>query len=213
MIHAKKTMPGFVDSLTESVKDYKDFLGLFGGVLPQKGRRRLYRSKLDPNNQGVSGSADQVTKQLSLRFSRLLPPTLEIDLLWHTHRLYPAHYWAYSREQADWVLEPQLTLGAKAGDVLLGYTKEQWKDRYSEDVKRGTSVDQWFTEYVPSAAKFASQDVMRTDLACTVNGRDAVRQRRTVRRMGRNDDISGGGGAGFSGGDGGCGGDGGGGGE
>lgn len=213
IVKAKRTIPGFADNLCEYVKDYEEFLGLFGGVLPKKGKYGTYKSKLDPKISTDSGSKSQAKNAQRLRFSRLMPPTLEIDLLWHTHRLFPAHYWIYSREQADWILEPQPTLGAEAGDVLLSHTKQQWQDRYTEELRRGTAVDQWFTEYVPRAAKHASYDVMRTDLVCTVLGRDAVKQRRVVRRTGRNEDISGGGGAGFGGGDGGCaGGDGGGGG-
>ncbi|RGP63225.1 hypothetical protein FLONG3_9980 [Fusarium longipes] len=209
MVHAKNTIPGFVDGLKEQVKEYQDFLGLFHGFLPKD----RYKSKLDPHRPTNTGSANQGTDKLRARFSHLLPPTLEIDLLWQTHLLYPAHYWACSYKLAGWILDPHFTPGAKAGDVLLGYTKERWKDKYSQYVERGTAVDQWFTEYVPRAAKFASQWMLRTDLNCAVNGRGATRQRRAVRRTGRNDDISGGGGGGdFSGGDGGCGGDGGGGG-
>ncbi|KPA35733.1 hypothetical protein FLAG1_11549 [Fusarium langsethiae] len=211
MVHAKNTLPGFGDNLTNHVKDYGHFISLVGHVVWRKGKHGLYKSKHDPNNRVVSRSDDQATKKhIVPRFSRLLPPTLQIDILWHTHRLYPGHYWAFCCEQASWLVEPERAL---VGDVLLEYTQKEWRDRYSEDMERGTSVAQWFTEYVPGAAKLASRDVKRTDLSCIVNGRNAVRQRRVLRRRGRNDDISGGGGAGFSGGDGGCGGGGGGGGE
>ncbi|KAK6721040.1 hypothetical protein SNK05_004132 [Fusarium graminearum] len=213
MVHVKNTLPEFVNTLNEHVRDYKNYMGLVGHVLWKKGKCGRYESKLDPNNQPMSRSGcHSTTKHVGPRFTKLLPPTLQIDFLWHTHRLYPAHYWAFCCEQANWVVEPDPTPGAGAGDVLLKYTKEEWKDRYLECTERGTSVDQWFTEYVPCAAKLAPPDIGRTNLSSIVNGVNAVRQRRVIRRTGRNDDISGGGGAGFSGGDGGCGGDGGGGG-
>ncbi|CAG7561951.1 unnamed protein product [Fusarium equiseti] len=164
MVQAKNTIPGFIDSLSEHVKDYKDFLGLFGGVLPTNGRYGLYQSKHDPKVPGDHRSGSEAGKRPKLRFSRLMPPTLEIDLLWHTHRLFPAHYWIYSNEEADWLLEPQVTSGPEAGKTLLGYTQEQWRDRYSRELSGGTPVAQWFAEYIPCAAKFASRDVERTDL-------------------------------------------------
>ena len=193
MVHAKESIPGFMENLSEHVNDYKDFLGLFGGVLPNNGRYGRYQSKHDPKGAGEHGSGAQAEKHLKLRFSRLVPPTLEIDLLWHTHRLFPAHYWIYSNEEADWLLEPQVILGPEAGKTLLGYTKEQWKDRHIRELRKGAPMDQWFSEYVPCAAKFASREVMRADLACVIEGRDAFRQRYKAPKTGRNDDISGGG--------------------
>ncbi|RFN48516.1 hypothetical protein FIE12Z_7262 [Fusarium flagelliforme] len=164
MVQAKNAIPGFAETLSEHVNDYKDFLGLFAGVLPSNGRYGLYQSKHDPKHPGEHVSGAQAENRPKLRFPRLVPPTLEIDLLWHTHRLFPAHYWIYSNEEADWLLEAQVTLGPEAGKTLLGYTQEQWRDRYSRELRGGTPVDKWFTEYVPCAAKFASRDVMRTDL-------------------------------------------------
>ncbi|CEI67795.1 hypothetical protein FVEN_g9600 [Fusarium venenatum] len=212
IVHVKSMLPGFGNSLTEHMNDYKDYMDLICHVLWRKGKHGRYKSKLDPNNQAGSRSENEPTKkQVEPRFIRLLPPTIQIDLLWQTHRLYPAHYWLFCCEHSEWVVEPDS--GARAGDVLLKYTKEEWKHGYSKDIERGTSVSEWFTEYVPCASKLAPPDVGRTNLSNIVNGVNAVRQRRVVRRTERNDDISGGGGAGFSGGDGGCGGDGGGGGE
>ncbi|KAF4975027.1 hypothetical protein FZEAL_8134, partial [Fusarium zealandicum] len=166
MTHAKNTVPGFVESLTDQVTDYEDFLTLFSGVLPKNGRYGFYKSKLDPQTPPVHPKTPvQTGKRVGLKISRLLPPTLEIDLLWHTHRLFPACYWVWSDNKADWVLEMQTTSGAGAGNILLGYTKEQWRTATGAELIKGTPVDHWFTEYVPAAAKHASQGVMRTDLA------------------------------------------------
>ncbi|EXK79367.1 hypothetical protein FOQG_16020 [Fusarium oxysporum f. sp. raphani 54005] len=210
ILQVKNSVPGFVENLKNSVVDYEDFLGLLGSVLPKSDRDGSYKSKLDPKTANAS-------RHPSSRPSRILPPTLEIDLLWKTHRLFPASYWVWSTEKADWVLDREHTANTQAMSILLQHTRQIWKSKYTSELERGVSVEETLTEYVPDSVKHAPANVERTDLKTLLLGRDAWKQRRVIRR-GRGDDISGGGGAGDYGGSGGCdggggGGDGGGGGE
>lgn len=210
MMHVKNSIPGFTQGLNASLTDYEQFLELFSGVLPKHGRVGLYSSKLDPKAAGKDGmnqSLGNSKGRPTLRFNRLLPPTLEIDLLWQTHRLFPAKYWIWSSNKADWVIEMQPIETAASGNVLLEYTKELWKERTGVECPETTnSVDQWFTEYVPAAAKHASKDAEKADITTLILGHNATRQRRKPWKRGGGADMTGGGGAGDYGGGGGDGG-------
>ncbi|KAF4450524.1 hypothetical protein F53441_6379 [Fusarium austroafricanum] len=200
--NAKNSISRFIDNLTNSVDDYEHFLGLLEGKLPKNSGYGTYKSKYKSKLDSKPDASAQISGSPDPRLTRLLPPTLEIDLLWHTHRLYPATYWAWSFEKADWLLESERLPNTQAATLRLEHTKEAYS-KCSVTLGKGTAIEQWFIEYVPSIMKHAAHNVMRTDLPCVLSGRGANRHRRVPRKGGRIDprnDATGGGGAGDYGG-------------
>ncbi|KAM0276792.1 hypothetical protein ACHAQH_006381 [Verticillium albo-atrum] len=208
LIQARDTIPRFTDGLTEAVEDYKNFMLIFRNGIARF-KKGHFVSKFDPKMVGEK-PASEPTGASQSRFDRLMPPTLEIDLLWRTHRLFPGQYWEFSLIRALWVAEPERTLNADSARVLLAETRQEWKKNAWVECPRKNAVGEWFESYLPDTARPARRGVAREPLEVLLDGRNEVAPSAHKYRVeGYN---PGGGGGGASGDSSGCGGDGGGGG-
>lgn len=204
-----RTQPGFVQGLEAAVQDYESFISLFHGNMV---RRRQYISRWD----SMARPPDSSQTAPGGRFVTLVPPTLEVDLLWHTHRMFPAKYWLWSSAQAGWLVEYQTLDGVAAAGRALEKTRSEWQRRLGSMCPENNGLGEWLEEYVPDAARFAPEDCETTNLRLIILGLRAWKGRRynPYRDRDNNSTTTGGGGAGGAGpvGDGCGGGDGGGGG-
>jgi uncharacterized membrane protein YgcG len=203
------TQPLFVQGIEDAIEDYASFIGLFHGNMV---RRLQYISKFHPKLPLPKSS----TTAPGSRFIALAPPTLEVDLLWHTHRMFPSKYWIWSSYQAGWLIEHQ-TMNNGAAAYALSKTKQEWERRLGTSCPTKNDLRQWLDRYVPDAARYAREDCEPGDLALMMFGYHPFKGRKynPYRDKWDSSGTTGGGGSGGGGAvssDGGCGGDGGGGG-
>ncbi|KAH6693458.1 hypothetical protein F5X68DRAFT_199163 [Plectosphaerella plurivora] len=197
------TQPLFVQGIEDAIDDYTSFIGLFHGNMV---RRLQYISKFDPKPPVPKSS----TTAPGSRFIALAPPTLEVDLLWHTHRMFPAKYWLWSSGQAGWLVEHQVQT-KDAAAYALKRTRQEWERRLKASCPGRNSLHQWLHDYVPDAARYAAEDCETTDLKHIILGHHAWRNRKynPYRDTWDSSGTTGGGGSGDGGGSsggGGCGG-------
>ncbi|KAF5521330.1 hypothetical protein CGCA056_v007225 [Colletotrichum aenigma] len=110
--------------LTASLGDYERFTKLHG--IPPTMKKAPYKDiwKLDMDALPVRGAI-----MSEPRNREFVPPNLMVDLLWHTHRLYPASYWVWSFTTAGRLIDYEPMASAEAAKRTLGETDLEWKKR------------------------------------------------------------------------------------
>ncbi|KAK7427623.1 hypothetical protein QQZ08_005898 [Neonectria magnoliae] len=216
LVQTKSSKPAFVEGLPGAIADYENFIGLFHGKLP-KARAAQYVSRLDPKMIQEHSQAAPILgtgpSPVPGRYVRIVPPTLEVDLLWHTHRLFPGKYWVWTSIRAGWVIDVQVTVNAGAAEYAIRKTKEEWKMKYTTECPTINGIGEWLPQYVPETATFAPEDAEKGEVTRVVKGLYPFKGRRVPLNFKRSyGDPGGGGGSGDGGGSGSGGGDGGGGG-
>ncbi|KAF4460242.1 hypothetical protein FALBO_12979 [Fusarium albosuccineum] len=206
--HIANSNPGFTQSLASATNDYESFIRFFHGIRRRSKTVGQYASRLDPKVKAQYRIEEAVKDPSELRECRILrylPPTLEVDLLWHTHRLFPGKYWVWTGVLADWILDTVPIANVNAATVLMGHTRNEWKKVVGSECPASHALDEWFSEYIPDAATFAPDDAEKEHYHNIILGHNAARKRRQVRRNRSGADASnaGGGGAGDYGGAGG----------
>lgn len=139
----------FVRSLREATHDYERFIKL---------RERPPLKRTSPYYIGEVGMdtiypfpRDHTI--LDTIEPEYVPPTLAIDLLWHTHRLFPASYWVWSFTVAKRLVEfnPRPLVTSYSG--LLRKTRLEWEKKYGDDCPTQLSMgDAGLDDYSPDAA-------------------------------------------------------------
>ncbi|KAF4920546.1 hypothetical protein CGCVW01_v006822 [Colletotrichum viniferum] len=229
VLKARESDPDFASRqhLTASLGDYERFIKLHG--IPPTMKKAPYKDiwKLDMDALPVRGAI-----MSEPRNREFVPPNLTVDLLWHTHRLYPASYWVWSFTTAGRLIDYEPMASVEAAKRTLGETDLEWKKRNGIWYDEKHSLHQDDMEgYFPDAAIVPPGHPARAKVQWTLGGMNPVKERRVGTRgryyvfegldipfdggtwdFGGSGDGGGGGDGGSGGGDGGCGGDGGGGG-
>ncbi|KAL0932134.1 uncharacterized protein CTRU02_213087 [Colletotrichum truncatum] len=217
VIKARDSDPNFASkpNLEIGLSDYEKFIKLHGQPprLRQVPNTNVWR--VDMN--GLP-SPDKWSESRNREF---VPPTLLIDLLWHTHRLYPASYWTWSFNTAGRLIDYEHTSSAVTAKRFLEETDLEWKKRNGFPVETRHTMEEFRKEgylYIPDAAIVPPGYPARVPIDWTLGGTNPVKGRRRGYKgqyyvcEGIFITFDGGSGDGGGGGDGGCGGDGGGGG-
>jgi hypothetical protein len=211
VIEVNNGTPDFQTGLEKAVADYYQFMLLFRKPRSQAtGNFSKTMSRLGPLNLMVAGEGE----------INHVPPTLEIDIIWHTHRLFPGKYWRWSHTHV-WRLVDQEATSHQDGVRLLAETRFALGRGSMKPSAEPDSVNRGFDRYMPSSAKPVVFETGRDRISRVIEGRNPTGRRRLIARLhggcdgshGGYSGYSGGGdGGGYSGGDSGGGGDGGGGG-
>ncbi|CCF42050.1 hypothetical protein CH063_02744 [Colletotrichum higginsianum] len=216
-IHARDTQKDFDTIVGESVEDYERFIKLLARP-PDKPSAAsnlaldmdtLYR---DEERARYSGNREFV------------PPNLVVDLLWHTHRLYPASYWTWSFAVTRRLIDYEPSTSATAARRTLAETRLEWRKKYHEDCPEyATMDDAGMGDYIADAAVVPAGHSARVKAKWILGGLNPVKGRNRYTKgvycvydgiyVPFEGSACSGDGGGGGGGDGGCGGDGGGGGE
>ncbi|KAF6802291.1 hypothetical protein CSOJ01_11707 [Colletotrichum sojae] len=210
------------ENLDRERRHYEHFIGLLA---------KTPRKKTTPSGEKIDMDKLPSTRNDPAPSSReFVPPTLAVDLLWHTHRLYPASYWIWSFETAGRLIDYEPMATVEASKRALTETQLEWKRKYGEPCPTRYVFDggEVAEAYVPDAAVVPPGHPARAKALWVLGGMNPVRGRKRYYRGsyevfdgfyvtfdGGGGDGGGGGGGGDGGGgggDGGCGGDGGGGG-
>ncbi|KAK7458383.1 hypothetical protein Landi51_01206 [Colletotrichum acutatum] len=220
VIQAKEGDASFAASLGRSIGDYEQFIKLLGRPAAGTFTSRPVEYDMDTIFRSKSGTH-------LLRSHCIVPPTLAIDLLWHTHRLYPGSYWVWSFSVARRLIDYEHVTSAAAAQLFLHDTRNEWAKNYSKDCPKDPVMDNLGGDgYVPDAAAVQPGHPAKIKAKFVLGGTNPIRKRkrRTKGEYFVFDGVyvsfdsgdcgggDGGGGGGGGGGDGGCGGDGGGGG-
>lgn len=216
---AKAMSDSIIPCLPAAVRDYQRFIWLFDKEIQRL--KQLSRKTLDPmapsSAPNKNTSRSNTSTAAESKRLQLIPPTLEVSLLWHTHRLFPGAYWTWCVREVQQVIDGDLVPSTTALQEGLVETRRRWEQVFPGEWPLTTfPTEQWADMYRPDAAIIGpSSGVRYMSLDGIINGYTPWRKRkrpRVPRARGRGgDSVSGGGGGGSYGGDGGGGGGGGGG--
>ena len=158
LVQARDTQSDFLVNLQTADADYVQFMSLF--------RRK---------NMGTV----HVPIWEVLECVRLVPLTLEIDLLWHTHRLFPGCYWSWCVSEVGQLVDYDYLPSRDCAKERLEATKARW-DTVNMGVKRPIrgEVTDWMGVYIPDAAVLASDNTLKGTLESALKGRDPWRKGR-----------------------------------
>lgn len=173
LLQAKSSDSSFVYKLPDATLEYEYFITLFRG--------RLLESEADKHESQIDHKLlleynieiptfDNGPSPAPQRDISLLPPGLEVDLLWHTHRLFPAMYWLDTMIKAGWVLEFHPLHNTEAAKYSLERTKKEWQNRYKTQYLQGESCEDLLEQYIPYEAIFAPEDAQRGKMRKVING-------------------------------------------
>ncbi|OLN83336.1 hypothetical protein CCHL11_03102 [Colletotrichum chlorophyti] len=221
-IRARDAQPTFLVNLGVAVENYERFIRLL--ERPRRKASATARAGIEMDKlYYINPGGAQASTTSSPMNRDCVPPNLSIDVLWHTHRLFPANYWVWSFTVAGRLIDYEHSSSAAVSKRLLMQTRMEWKRKYGENYPiEGAMDDLGMEEYVPDAAAAPPGHPARSRAMYVLGGKNPVKGRKRYYK-GRYQVwdgvfilVDGGGGAGGDGGgggDGGCGGDGGGGGE
>lgn len=121
--------------------DYEAFITLLRRPIP----RVHGMSKFDPHAEGLRALNPD---------TKIVPPTLEVDLLWRTHRLYPGSYLSYCDARVG-----QLITSVPAGSAYL-FAQEMTRAAWDAMARlpwpqHGSAIDDYSDSYTPSVAALA----------------------------------------------------------
>lgn len=216
VIQARDSDASFATSLGHSTGDYERFIKLLGRPAEGTFTSRPVEYDMDTIFRSKSGTH-------LLRSRCIVPPTLAIDLLWHTHRLYPGSYWVWSFSVARRLIDYEHVTSAAAAGLFLKDTRIEWTKKYGTDCPKDLVMDGPGGEgYVPDAAAVPPGHPAKIKAKFVLGGTNPIRKRKRRTKgeyfvfdgvyVSFDSGDCGGGDGGGGGGDGGCGGDGGGGG-
>ena len=158
LAHARDARPDFLAGIKAADADYARFMSLF--------RRR-------------NGGTVDAPEWENLEAMRLVPPTLEIDLLWHTHRLFPGSYWRWCVAEVGQLVEHTCLPYRDYVKDRLEATKARWDSLGMADQKpdAANEVTDWMDMYIPGVAVLAQEDALKGTLEMALKGREPWKQR------------------------------------
>jgi hypothetical protein len=214
----RNSRPDFVSGLKLAINDYHSFMVL---LRPPK-----EPSGIDPENAVVSNpskGAHPHNQSGGDKPARLVPPTIEVDLLWHSHRLFPGSYWYWSCQNAWRLVECDGIVEKPDAAYHHKETLREWEAKYRRPLAGANTVTSLIGHYIPGLARPVTENAGRDKQIFVLSGKSPIRGRlsgpmKPVQFItgglpgggisggygGFGD--SGGGGGGCGGGDGGCGG-------
>ncbi|KZL72874.1 hypothetical protein CT0861_12918 [Colletotrichum tofieldiae] len=173
LVQARDTQKNFNTTVTESIGDYERFIKLLGRPAQGTFTSRPLEYDMDTIYREKPGTT-------ASRNREFVPPNMVIDLLWHTHRLYPANYWIWSFTVARRLIDYEPTASAITARRTLTETRLEWKKRYNEDCSEQFAMDEdGVEEYIPDAAVVPPGHPARVKAKFILGGVNPVRERRS----------------------------------
>ncbi|KAK4150448.1 hypothetical protein C8A00DRAFT_36946 [Chaetomidium leptoderma] len=130
--------------------------GLWDAPLRQMG----FVERILAETRAIGGVLNSTSQTRYLKFLALIKshpsttfvPTLDIDLVWHTHQLSPAAYDAYCRAHVGRAVNHDDTIAAPGRSTALDDTKRHWALDYSELFLGGTTTTNGPEQHLETAA-------------------------------------------------------------
>lgn len=207
---ARAMTDSIVPRLSPAVRDYRRFIDLFDKEIYEAKLRS--RKTLDPKAAAPSQKTSDLDDGLAAKKrSELIPPTLEVSLLWHTHRLFPGTYWSWCTREVGRLIDGDLTPSVEGLYAGLAETRRRWDKVFPGQWPESSfPTDQWAGMYRPDVAVVGPAEGVRFfSLEKVIKGYNPWRKRKAPpppRRSRAGDDSGGGGGGVYYSGDGGGGG-------
>lgn len=167
---ARETQPSFFGNPTATgvVGEYATFIALLRRPIP----RVHNMSRFDPKAERLPSVHPE---------ARLVPPTLEIDLLWRTHRLFPGNYWAFCDEQVGNLIDSEAA--GEGARLALEMTRAAWSALSPINwPSNGSPIENWEDTYIPDVAVLGPPADETTPLTCILTGLLPRRKRRHAPR-------------------------------
>lgn len=166
---ARETQPSFFGAPgSEVVSEYTAFLSL----LKRPIARVHGMSKFDPKAERLPSVNPE---------TRLVPPTLEVDLLWRTHRLFPGSYWAWCDEHIGQLIDSEA-----AGDgarLAMEMTRAAWSTLAQISwPEHGSPIEGWEDTYTPAVAVLGPPADESTPISSIITGLLPRRKRKHTPR-------------------------------
>lgn len=158
----------FVNGLSRAEADYANFMSLFRNV-------SVPASLV---NEDTTISPDRSPSKL-----HVAPPTLEVDLLWRTHRLHPGSYWPWCETHCLRVIDAAPSPSSEYVQSLLRATRDEWEEclpRRKFSVGRNP-MDEWLSVYTPETAVAVEPGNIRETSHSMLSGWLAYRRRQYPR--------------------------------
>ncbi|KAK0386847.1 hypothetical protein NLU13_5160 [Sarocladium strictum] len=167
---ARETQPSFFGNPTASgaVEQYTAFITLLRRPIP-----RVHNvSRFDPKAEYLPSVHPE---------TRLVPPTLEVDLLWRTHRLFPGNYWAFCDENVGNVIDSEAA--GEGARLAMEMTRAAWSALSPIAwPSNGSPIQDWEGTYTPDVAILGPPADEATPLSCILTGLLPRRKRRHAPR-------------------------------
>lgn len=189
-----------IPRLSPAIHDYRRFIQLFHKEIHEA--RVRSRKTLDPKAASRSQKTIRSDDGLAKKRLQLVPPTLEISLLWHTHRMFPGTYWSWCTHEVRQLIDGDLTPSVEGLYTGLAETRRRWDGLFpGQWPETSFPTEQWAGMYRPDVAIIGlSEGVRFSSLDIVVRGYAPWRKRRRPpppMRAGNGGSSSGGGGGGY----------------
>ncbi|KAK2017588.1 hypothetical protein LZ32DRAFT_576481 [Colletotrichum eremochloae] len=172
-MQVRDAQKNFNHIVEESVEDYRRFIELLGRPAQGTFTSRPLEYDMDTIYRDKPGTTPARNREF-------VPPNLVIDLLWHTHRLYPANYWIWSFAVARRLVDYEPTLSAAAARRTLAETRLEWRKKYDEECTEQFAMDEDGVEgYIPDAAVVPPGHPARVKAKWILGGLNPVRDRKS----------------------------------
>lgn len=167
---ARETQPSFFGAPTTSgvVSEYATFITLLRRPIPKVHGM----SRFDPKAERLPSIHPE---------TRLVPPTLEIDLLWRTHRLFPGSYWAWCDENIGQLIDSEAA--GEGARLAMEMTRAAWSTLSPIAwPSTGSPIQGWEGTYTPDVAILGPLPDEATPISSILTGLLPRRKRRHAPR-------------------------------